>query len=170
MKNRGQQVGWWSVVVHALATTLVLCSVPVIAEDAPSSPAQPQKPPKSEIINQNLAFYPAKAQRLGQEGRVVMAFDIRADGRVANAVVVSSEEPGLDAAALDVLKNRKFEVPAGGASEGRPYRLGVAFCLRPSSQPTDFEEGVERTVITRSRIPGAPVKNPWKEGASKVCS
>src|SRR3954466_6358920 len=136
MKNHDRQSRWWSDVVHALAAAIVICSAAAIADETPSTPAQLRPVPKSEIINQNESFYPAKAQRLGQEGRVVMAFDIRANGRVTNALVVSSEEPALDSAALAVLANRKFEVAAGEASEGRPYRLGVAFCLRPSSQPT----------------------------------
>jgi len=154
---------------QALMAVIALCSAPAIADDTPSTPAQWQHAPEREIINRNAPLYPATAKRLGQEGRVVMAFDIRSDGLVANAAVVSSEEPALDSAALAVLANWRFAVGAGGGSEGRPYRVGIAFCLQPSSQPTSFDEGVDRVVVSGSRIPGAPVKNPWKKGSAKEC-
>ena len=158
MTNHDCRSRRWSEAVRVLVGALVFASAVAVADEVP----------RRQILEKGQSYYPAKALRLGQEGRVVVAFDIGADGRARNAAVVSSEEPALDAAALAVLANRRFDTTT--ATEGRPYRMGVAFCLRPSSQPVSFDAGVEQVIISGSRIPGGPVKNPWTEGASKACS
>ena len=166
MKRDSDRGTRWGAAACALVIAVVVSSTSAIAEDAPSSSAA-QPLPKGELISRDETFYPAKAKRLGQEGRVLIAFDIGANGLVTNPVVVSTEESALNSAALAVVRNVKYAVSE--ASTGRPYRMGVAFCLAPSGQPVNFDEGIARTIITGSRIPGSTPKIPWKEGSAREC-
>ena len=58
-------------------------------------------------------FYPATAIRLGQEGRIFVAFVVEIDGRTSSATVIkSSGYPRLDDAALQWIRNVTYESPA----------------------------------------------------------
>jgi protein TonB len=73
--------------------------------------------------------YPAAAIALGEEGRVVLWLEIRADGSVSQAVVTkSSLSPRLDQAAVSAAKRWRY-VPAtrGGAAVASGAQVFVDF-------------------------------------------
>ena len=162
MQRRALSSAWKNLVLVLSAGAVVLSGSVWAAESLPV--------PKFSFINRHEDFYPPKARRLGLEGRVLLAFDIRANGKADNVIVVSSEDPTLDPAARALLGNLKFEVANGAAaSEGRPYLFGVAFCLSPSSHPTTFDAGIEKITVAGSRVKGAPVNYPLQAGGEDEC-
>ena len=77
--------------------------------------------------------YPPAAQADGIEGRVVVRYDVTAQGRVRNAVVVDSQPPGVfEAAALAAVRSWIFKprlsrgeaVPALGRVSEVRFQLG----------------------------------------------
>lgn len=75
-------------------------------------------------------IYPEEARWEGREGRVLLRFRLRADGRVAEAVVLgSSGHADLDAAALATIRHWSFGTPGGTAAEVW-YRHTFRFALR----------------------------------------
>jgi protein TonB len=72
--------------------------------------------------------YPSRARRQGWQGTVDVALAIGADGSVAEAHVErSSGHPALDDVALDVARQSRFAVPAGG--DGLRGQLRYRFVL-----------------------------------------
>ena len=93
--------------------------------------ASPTRPP--QFIGGADLVYPPAARASGVEGRVVVRYDVTAEGTVANAVVVESEPPGVfDAAALDAVRSWRFRpmvdrgevVPAPARVSELVFRLG----------------------------------------------
>ena len=75
-------------------------------------------------------IYPEEARWEGREGRVLLRFRLRADGRVAEAVVLgSSGHADLDAAALATIRHWSFGTP-GGTATAVWYRHTFRFALR----------------------------------------
>lgn len=73
--------------------------------------------------------YPPAAQKLGEQGTVEIAFDLRDDGAVLNVTMVSSSgSPRLDAAALDSARTWRF-LPRTGAGGVERLRHRVVFEL-----------------------------------------
>jgi protein TonB len=72
--------------------------------------------------------YPSRARRQGWQGTVDVALTIGGDGAVADARVErSSGYPALDDVALDVARQSRFAVPAGG--DGLRGQLRYRFVL-----------------------------------------
>lgn len=82
------------------------------------------------FLAQNLV-YPAKAVEEGVQGRVLVSFVVTKDGKVADARVVRSVCPDLDAEALRVVRMIKGFTP--GTFKGKKvdvrYNLPVTFRL-----------------------------------------
>jgi protein TonB len=75
-------------------------------------------------------YYPDEARWEGREGRVVLRFRLRADGRVGEAdIVTTSGHADLDAAALATIRGWSFSAPSGLAPEAW-YRHAFRFALR----------------------------------------
>lgn len=78
--------------------------------------------------------YPAAARDAGIEGEVTVRYDVTVAGRVARAVVLAAEPPGVfEAAALAAVRSWRFRPPTDGdgnaaAAPGRVsvvrFRLG----------------------------------------------
>ena len=77
--------------------------------------------------------YPAEAQANHVEGYVVVAYDVGADGSVANAHVVDASPPGVfDAAALEAVSAWRFYAPV---VDGKPE------AVRDRSSRIEFKLG-----------------------------
>jgi TonB family protein len=57
-------------------------------------------------------YYPETAKRVGLEGKVLVAFDIVADGRVANLSIVFSDDGAFENTAKEYMSGVRFEVPS----------------------------------------------------------
>ncbi|MGE0386428.1 MAG: energy transducer TonB [Gammaproteobacteria bacterium] len=109
-----------------------------IQESAPPPPPPPPREPKIELPKANPKRpntqppYPPTARRMGQEGSVVLALLVGADGKVIEAKVDSSSGfPALDDAAVKEASRRWKFIP--GTKDGAPaamwHKVKVTFKL-----------------------------------------
>ncbi|MBP3535981.1 MAG: M56 family metallopeptidase [Muribaculaceae bacterium] len=81
--------------------------------------------------------YPAEAVKAGTQGRVVVSFNVLADGTVSDVKVAQSVSPELDAEAVRVAKAMPKWTPA--EVDGKPvattYAFPVAFRLQGDDKP-----------------------------------
>lgn len=105
--------------------------VAIIAMPAVVGCIAPSRPP--QFIGGVDLVYPEAAKASGIEGRVVVRYDVTADGSVVNAVVAASEPPGMfDEAALTAVRSWRFRprvdrgevVAAPGRVSELLFRLG----------------------------------------------
>lgn len=80
------------------------------------------------VIEQGRPVYPATMRRHGISGEVVLDLEITAEGRVASAAVIQSENPAFDDPALDAVLKWKFQ-PAvrNGAPTATKMRVPIVF-------------------------------------------
>ena len=103
------------------------------AVQAPSWSRRERVDQPPQLINDAQPKYPPRALEREQEGLVVVEFTVGADGRVKDAVVVSSQPRGVfDNAALNALERRRYQPRR---VDGRPVdseriRTEFAFDLR----------------------------------------
>lgn len=105
--------------------------VAIIAMPAVVGCVAPSRPP--QFIGGADLVYPEAARARGIEGRVVVRYDVTADGSVVNAVVEAAEPPGMfDEAALNAVRSWRFRprvdrgqvVAAPGRVSELRFRLG----------------------------------------------
>jgi TonB family protein len=156
---------------HKLAAFLLVscCAASSLADDE-GAWAIP-KLPQWVVTPKDQDWYPADAQRTGLEGRVLVAFDITADGRAKSISVLWAEDSLLGVGAVQLLKGIRFKVPPdwGTADLSRRWRLGFVYRLCPSGQTGDFAIPVETVYITGSRLRGAPVHTAPANKQSDTC-
>jgi TonB family protein len=137
------------------------------ASNAPStSPALPLLKSSKDI------YYPQMAKQVGLEGKVLVAFDIAADGSVAHSSIIFADEGGFEGVAKEYLAGLQFVVPSNWANSParyQRYHLGFVFCIPPSSLAATFEVAASPVTIKTNRIPGSPVRNPPALGAAGPC-
>ena len=95
-------------------------------QDAPLLPAEvmPSFPGGRQTLMKYIAChvkYPAKAQKEGIHGRVVVQFIVERDGSISNPKIVRSIHPMLDEEAIRVVKNMPNWNP--GIINGKPVRV-----------------------------------------------
>lgn len=71
-------------------------------------------------LNQNIR-YPAEAQEICVQGRVVVSFVVEKDGHISDVTVLRSVEPSLDKEAIRVVRNMPRWTP--GKQGGEPVRV-----------------------------------------------
>ena len=76
--------------------------------------------------------YPLTAKRAGVEGRVVLAVEVRADGRVGSVrVATSAGNAALDSAAISAVKRWKFAAEVkNGRKVSTTLHVPFAFNLK----------------------------------------
>ena len=102
--------------------------------DTPAVAEQTEVPP--ELIGgmeslMRRVEYPDDERRAWRQGRVVVGFVVGTDGLPTDFRIVRSVSPGLDAAAIDAIREARF---TPGRIGGRPvpvrFQIPVAFALR----------------------------------------
>jgi TonB family protein len=71
---------------------------------------------KLELLSSVEPEFPARLLRTLGSGKVVVQFDVAADGTVSQVDVVQSSHRGLDAAAIAAVKQWRFKPMSGSAS------------------------------------------------------
>ncbi len=81
---------------------------------------------------QNTVKYPKEAQDKGIQGKVYVQFVVKSDGTVADAKVVNSVDPLLDAEALRVVKAMPKWKPGmqSGKAVNVKYNIPISFRLK----------------------------------------
>jgi TonB family protein len=118
-------------------------------------------------------YYPDAAKRVGLEGKVLVAFDIAADGRVANLAILFSDESAFENTAREYMSGLRFEVPgswASSASRYQRYHVGFVFCIPPSDLVGTFGIAASPVTISTNRISGSPIRNQPAAGATGPCA
>jgi TonB family protein len=87
---------------------------PALALPAPTRPAD--APNKLELLASVEPEFPGRLVRTLGAGKVVVQFEVAADGTVSQAEVVQSSHRGLDASAITAVKQWKFKPMSGPAS------------------------------------------------------
>jgi TonB family protein len=150
-----------------------LCS-PLHAEDT-----EPLKLPKPIKATSDGAFYPSPARRLGQEGRVLVAFKISSAGRVLDVRVTAAEPHGVfDNSVTTYIRSWEFAVPADWeASGGTHHEYTISFVFRlqpchgtsPREESAPFPADYQPIIITGSTICVAPpAKHTTQAEADRV--
>lgn len=142
-----------------------------VADESPGVVSEKQTLPavkRSKDIN-----YPDTAKRAGLEGKVLVAFDILKDGRIANLSILFSDDGVFESTAKEYMSGLRFDVPSDWAtSQGHyvRYHIGFVFCIPPSSLVETFGIAASPVTISTNRIPGSPVRNPPAAGATGPCA
>jgi TonB family protein len=110
-------------------------------------------------------YFPADARAHALQGRVLVEFNVDARG-VPKDVVVANAEPArdFDESARLLVKNLRFEVPAGWEQSGAAhrFRIGVRYqviqCMNfshceaaPRNPPADYEAADRTYVVSAQR-------------------
>ncbi len=88
---------------------------------------QPELIGGMEALYDEIA-YPALARKAGIEGTVFVQFVVNQNGNVADLTVVRGVYPALDAAALDAVRQVRFE--PGRLDDGTPVQVKMALPIR----------------------------------------
>jgi TonB family protein len=162
MKVQNLAKAWITV---ASAALMVACasqapappSAAAPAKDAAAAPkpAAPlsRKLPRSQFPP-NIDWYPTKAKKEHDTGRVLVGFTIDSKGKAASLKILKAEAPRiLRTAALNFVTDMSFDVtdPAYNAADPTPYALSVRFCIVDCGTLVGFP-GYED-----ARITGSPV-------------
>jgi TonB family protein len=102
------------------------------ASAAPKPAAQPvRKLPRSQFPS-NVDWYPTKAKKAHDTGRVLVGFSIDSRGKATSLKVLKAEAPRiLRNAALNFVTDMTFDVhdPAFNAADPTPFAISVRFCI-----------------------------------------
>jgi TonB family protein len=158
-----------NLVVLLIAIALIF-SVRGFADESQSAALESQTLPP--LKSSKSLYYPETAKRDGLEGKVLVAFDIVADGHAANLAILFSDDPSFENTARQYISGLRFEVPSNWAnSEGRyaRYHIGFVFCIPPSSVVGTFGVAASPVIVRTNRITGSPIRNPPVAGATGPC-
>lgn len=81
-----------------------------------SPPPAPAAPIKLELLSSVEPEFPSRLVRTLGAGKVVVEFEVAADGTVTQAQAVQSSHRGLEAPAINAVKQWKFKPMAGSAN------------------------------------------------------
>lgn len=117
--------------VSTIVSLAVLLASPALAQEFWS-------PKTKEAIDRKPVLtitptYPKKAREYRRQGRVVVCFGIRADGRVRKPYVLASTSREFSKPALRAIAQSKFEPVADGTPELEACRT-FRFTLEPEPQ------------------------------------
>ena len=144
--------------LFALVVLLLAASPgPAIAQE----PAPASRPPRSiqppRLVSRVNPAYPREVMRERIEGLVQLTVNIESDGSIGDVKVVQSLDPRLDAAAVEAVKQWRYE-PA--TVDGKPVRtiakVSMAFNLVGAPPALSWPEGFEPAA-------DAPAATGWTE-------
>jgi TonB family protein len=127
--------------------------------DQVDSPKLPKSKPSAAGV-----FYPEKARRLNQQGRVLVEFAVSSKGRVVDTAIVSSEPRGaFEDAVKAYMKSVEFDVPrdweASGGSQHK-YHFSFVFILRPCRETVPCEEPAPFEADGAIKVTGSSLPPP----------
>jgi TonB family protein len=156
----------------ALNTLTSLFPVLTSADESVDPAPAKQVFPPYKMTNKDI-FYPERTKQDGIEGKVLVAFDISAGGRVDKLVILDSDNSALEATAREIVSGLRFDLPFDWANSPARlirYHMGFVFCIPPSSLSLNFGVPVSPVVIRTNRIPGSPTRNPLAPGETDQCA
>jgi TonB family protein len=124
------------------------------AAAAPKTAAQPPRKLPRFQFPQNIDWYPAKAKKAHDTGRVLVEFGIDGKGKATSLKVLKAEAPRiLRNAALNFVTDMTFDVadPAFNVSDPTRFAISVRFCIIDCGTLVGYP-GYEDARITGSPI------------------
>lgn len=100
-----------------------------------------------------VEYYPHDLRRKGLAGRVAIAYSIDGKGRTKNIVALASDDARFERAAIKMIGDTRFKVPADWEASGndwRRYRIQVNFLMSGMGQLPIWEDGSEAIILTTS--------------------
>jgi TonB family protein len=147
-----------------LVSLAMLYSITGLSEDEPIL-----RLPPYHVIQKGppVGTYPMQAARLQQQGRVLVQFDISADGRAKGVTVVSSEPLGVfDKSASGIVSAWAFDLPpdwSGSEASKHHFTLSVIYHLGacPSVSTCDGIEAYpsDAQMAVTLQLSGRPIQN-----------
>jgi TonB family protein len=137
---------------------LLLCSAPVLAQPGPTKPRAIEAAPP---------VYPEAEKAARHEGRVVVQILVLKDGSAGTVQLAqSSGYPALDQAALDAVKQWRFEPgrDESGAARDTEVKLAVSFKL--DAEPADPQAAAE----AESRAAGDAARQAMEATLKQSCA
>jgi TonB family protein len=146
----------------AVLFAAVVPDPPALAEGAASDKIE--LPPYKGTLKDD--YYPADARLHNLQGRALVEFALNGRGVPTHVALVSSEPAHrFDDSALLLVRNLRFEVPAGweqSAAAAHRFQLGVRFqeveCLNlskceaePRNPPADYDAAMRTYIVTAQR-------------------
>ena len=159
--------------VRSVVGIAIILAFPIRGLADHSDSAAASQPPLPKMKSTKGLYYPDGAKRVGAEGKVIIGFDIAADGRATNIALISSDGKIFEQPSMELLKSATFELPKGNDGQDiheARYRLGLVFCLPPSSLDDTFPMRVIPIVVSSTRLRGSPVQNPPASSATGQCA
>jgi TonB family protein len=126
-------------------------------KEVPAAPKPAAQPPRKLPRMQypmNIDWYPSKAKKAHDTGRVLVGFTIDSKGKAASLKILKAEAPRiLRNAALNFVTDVSFDVsdPAYNSSDPAPYAISVRFCIIECGTLVGFP-GYEDARITGSPL------------------
>ena len=130
---------------------------PPAAKDAPAPSKTAAQPPRKLPRFQfpsNIDWYPAKAKKAHDTGRVLVGFSIDGKGKATSLKIIKAEAPKiLRNAALNFVTDMNFDVsdPALNPADPTPFAISVRFCIIDCGTLVGYP-GYEDARITGSPI------------------
>jgi TonB family protein len=146
----------WLAACASQATVAPATAAAAPAKTAPTAPPAPpaaRKLPRSQFAS-NIDWYPTKAKKQHDTGRVLVGFTIDARGKAQGIKVLKAEAPKiLRTAAIGFVTDLTFDVsdPAYNAADPTPYAISVRFCIIDCGTLVGFP-GYEDARITGSPL------------------
>jgi TonB family protein len=147
---------------HHLAAILLLALAFSLQAEEPVVPKLPTLKSPHSVVG---LFYPERAVRLGQQGRVLVEFAISPKGRPVDVAVTAAEPQGVfNDTVTSYIRALQFDVPtdweASGAARVK-YHISFVFLLRPCREGVPCDDIVQfpadsSVMITRPPLAPAP--------------
>ncbi len=132
-------------------------AAPAATKDPPAAPKTAAQPPRKLPRFQfpsNIDWYPSKAKKAHDTGRVLVGFSIDGKGKATSLKIIKAEAPKiLRNAALNFVTDMNFDLsdPAFNASDPTPFAISVRFCIIDCGTLVGYP-GYEDARITGSPI------------------
>ena len=121
-----------------------------------------------KFLSKNIN-YPAEAQKAGVEGRVIVQFVVKKDGKIGDLKIVRGVHPDLDAEALRVVSMMPEWVPGKQRGQAVAVKYTMPIMFRVSTPAPDVKTNEKADAIDESQIFADPGVMPSFPGGMGEC-
>jgi TonB family protein len=137
----------------------------VLVASANACADNPTKLAVPNIVLRDAEYYPIVSKRTGESGRVVLEFTLNRSGVAENIMVLLSDSPRLETAAIFLLQDAHADLPSEWVKNDGPsrrLRIAVIFELKPLCGQTASPDSTATPIRICARrsiwVPDEPTK------------